>query len=111
MAKVFITGSADGLGQMAASLLIDEGHEVVMHARNAQRAGDILKVESRAAAIVVGDLADPGETRSVAEQVNKLGSFDAVIHNAGVYQVPAKIITAVNTLAPYMLTCLIKRPK
>src|SRR5581483_3108166 len=40
-----------------------------------------------------------------------LGALDAVIHNAGVYQVPAKEIFAVNTLAPYILTCLIQKPK
>ena len=37
MARVFITGSADGLGQMAAQLLIDQGHNVVLHARSEQR--------------------------------------------------------------------------
>lgn len=111
MAKIFITGSADGLGQMAASLLLDEGHEVVMHARNNQRSDDIKKTEPRASGVVIGDLADFGEAKSVAKRVNDLGTFDAVIHNAGVYQVSTKIITAVNTLAPYILTCLIKRPK
>jgi NAD(P)-dependent dehydrogenase (short-subunit alcohol dehydrogenase family) len=34
-----------------------------------------------------------------------------VINNAGVYQLPAKVIFAVNTLAPYILTCLIQKPK
>ena len=37
MAKVFITGSADGLGQLAAKSLINQGHDIVLHARNAQR--------------------------------------------------------------------------
>src|ERR1017187_1558097 len=31
MARVFITGSADGLGKMAAELLIEQGHVVVLH--------------------------------------------------------------------------------
>jgi NAD(P)-dependent dehydrogenase (short-subunit alcohol dehydrogenase family) len=56
----------------------------------------------------------------VAEQVNSLGSFDAVIHNAGIgYREPRRIATedglphvfAVNTLAPYILTALIHKPK
>jgi NAD(P)-dependent dehydrogenase (short-subunit alcohol dehydrogenase family) len=34
VARVFITGSSDGLGLMAARLLIDQGHEVVLHGRN-----------------------------------------------------------------------------
>ena len=37
MARVFITRSSDGLGLMAAKLLIDEGHEVVLHGRNDAR--------------------------------------------------------------------------
>jgi NAD(P)-dependent dehydrogenase (short-subunit alcohol dehydrogenase family) len=69
---------------------------------------------------VLGDLASVGQARKVAEQVNALGSFDAVIHNAGVgYREPRRIATedglptvfAVNTLAPYILTALINRPK
>jgi NAD(P)-dependent dehydrogenase (short-subunit alcohol dehydrogenase family) len=51
------------------------------------------------------------ETKKLAEEVNKSGAFDAVIHNAGVYQVSAKLIFAVNTLAPYILTCLMQKPK
>ena len=34
--------------------------------------------------MVIGDLASIAQTREVAEQVNKLGTFDAVIHNAGI---------------------------
>lgn len=42
MSRVFITGSADGLGKMAAQLLIKRGHRVVLHTRNAKRAKDAL---------------------------------------------------------------------
>jgi NAD(P)-dependent dehydrogenase (short-subunit alcohol dehydrogenase family) len=37
VARVFITGSSDGLGLMAARLLINQGHEVVLHGRNEVR--------------------------------------------------------------------------
>jgi NAD(P)-dependent dehydrogenase (short-subunit alcohol dehydrogenase family) len=37
MARVFITGSADGLGRAAAQTLLNDGHEVVVHARNRDR--------------------------------------------------------------------------
>jgi NAD(P)-dependent dehydrogenase (short-subunit alcohol dehydrogenase family) len=120
MARVFITGSSDGLGQMAAQLLIEQGHSVVLHARNEQRGNDALAAVPGAESIVIGDLASIAQTRDVAEQVNRLGWFDAVIHNAGVgYREPRRIATedgllhvfAVNTLAPYILTALIARPK
>ena len=116
--RVFITGSTDGLGRAAAVTLIDEGHQVVLHARSAQRASALADLVPRAAGLVVGDLAGAVQTRAIADQVNKLGRMDAVIHNAGIYREPnrgttpeghAKIL-AVNTLAPYMLTALIERP-
>ena len=42
MARVFITGSSDGLGLMAGKLLIEQGHEVVLHGRNEARSRDAL---------------------------------------------------------------------
>jgi NAD(P)-dependent dehydrogenase (short-subunit alcohol dehydrogenase family) len=110
MAKIFITGSADGLGHLTAKMLVSEGHEVVLHARNDQRGRDAMTRVPGAKNVVIGDLSDIIQTRSVAKQVNDFGRFDAVIHNAGVYQTDGKVITAVNTLAPYILTCLIDRP-
>jgi NAD(P)-dependent dehydrogenase (short-subunit alcohol dehydrogenase family) len=119
MARVFITGSSDGLGRMAAQLLLESGHQVVLHARNEQRAKDALAAAPGAAAVAIGDLASIAQTRHVADEVNHLGEFDAVIHNAAVgYREPKRLDTedglphvfAINTLAPYILTALIKRP-
>ena len=119
MSRIFITGSADGLGQMAARLLVSDGHRVVLHARNEKRAGDALKGVPGAETVVTGDLSTIAATMQVAEQVNALGTFDAVIHNAGIgYRESRRIGTpdglsqlfAVNSLAPYILTCLIHQP-
>jgi len=105
---------------MAAQLLIEQGHAVVLHARNEKRGQEALAAVPGAEAVVIGDLASIAQTRAVAEQVNGLGSFDAVIHNAAIgYREPQRIATedglpqvfAVNTLAPYILTALIKKPK
>ncbi|EJL58569.1 dehydrogenase of unknown specificity, short-chain alcohol dehydrogenase like protein [Rhizobium sp. CF122] len=118
MSRVFITGSTDGLGLAAARTLMDDGHEVVLHARSNDRALAVACLRPRALALVVGDLSSGAETRSIAEQVNEIGRMDAVIHNAGIYserrrggtpEGHAKIL-AVNTLAPYLLTALINRP-
>ena len=120
MARVFITGSSDGLGRMAAQLLIQQGHKVVLHARNEGRGKEALAAAPGAETVVIGDLTSIAQTRSVADQVNRLGCFDGVIHNAAVgYREPRRIATedglphvfAVNTLAPYMLTALIQKPK
>jgi NAD(P)-dependent dehydrogenase (short-subunit alcohol dehydrogenase family) len=111
MARIFITGSADGLGQLTAKLLVDHGHFVVLHARNGGRGRDALSNVKGAQNVLVGDLSSMEETKKLGDEVNALGPFDAVIHNAGVYRVPSKLIFAVNTLAPYILTCLIQKPK
>ena len=86
MARVFITGSTDGLGRAAARSLIDDGHDVVLHARSSERAVALSDLAPRSLGVVVGDLQSAAETRSVAEQVNAIGRMDAVIHNAGVYR-------------------------
>src|SRR2546423_1289082 len=111
MAKIFITGSADGLGQLAAKALIAQGHQIVLHARNEKRGQDALDRVPGAENVVTADLGSIEETKQLASRVNALGKFDAVIHNAGVYNALAEEIFAVNTLAPYILTCLIQRPK
>lgn len=119
MAKVFITGSADGLGLMAARLLVADRHQVTLHARNDARAAEARAALPDAEAVVVGDLSEIAQMRSVAEQVNAIGHYDAVIHNVGIgYREPHRVATtdglshvfAINVLAPYLLTALVAPP-
>lgn len=118
MARVFITGSADGLGKAAAAALIEEGHDVVLHVRSPNRVSAVADLADKAAGVVVGDLRDAAETRHIASQVNAMGRMDAVIHNAGIYRDASRgmtpeghaTLTAINILAPYILTALITRP-
>jgi len=110
MARIFITGSTDGLGQLAARELVSMGHRVVLHARNESRVRDALDKVPGAESVVTADLGRMDETKQLASKVNSLGRFDAVIHNAGVYKTTSDELFAVNTLAPYILTCLIERP-
>jgi len=109
MARVFITGSADGLGLAAAQTLLADGHKVVIHARSTSRLAAVRDLLESGAEVVVGDLSDLEETRDVAAQVNRLGSMDGVIHNAGVISGPP--VLPVNVVAPYLLTALIERPR
>ena len=120
MARVLVTGSADGLGRMAARLMVADKHRVVLHARNSERASEALVAVPGAETAVVGDLSSIRETRDIADQVNGLGAFDAVIHNAAVgYRERRRVETvdglplvfAVNTLSTYILTALINKPK
>jgi NAD(P)-dependent dehydrogenase (short-subunit alcohol dehydrogenase family) len=119
VSRVFVTGSADGLGKLAAAQLVNEGHEVVLHARHAARGREALDGVPGAAGVLIGDLASIAQTRDLAGQANDDGRFDAVIHNAALgYQVSSRSETedglaalfAVNVLAPYLLTALMTRP-
>lgn len=111
MARILITGSSAGLGRLAARRLVDQGHKVVLHARNEQRSRDALDGVPGADDVLIGDLADMDETKELAAAANTTGRFDAVIHNAGVYRTSGSTILAVNTLAPYILTALIETPQ
>jgi NAD(P)-dependent dehydrogenase (short-subunit alcohol dehydrogenase family) len=119
MSRIFITGSTDGLGLMAAELLLKDGHQVTLHARSQARAADARTRLPGADAVVIGDVSAIQDMRHVAEQVNALGHYDAVIHSAAVgSREPRRIQTAdglshvfaINVLAPYLLTALITRP-
>ncbi|HEX2608148.1 MAG TPA: SDR family NAD(P)-dependent oxidoreductase [Flavisolibacter sp.] len=111
MARVFITGSADGLGHMAARQLVAQGHKVMLHARSEARGRQALDLVPGAEGVLTADLGVREETIRLAGEVNASGPFDAVIHNAGVYQAAAPLIFEVNTIAPYILTCLIQKPQ
>jgi NAD(P)-dependent dehydrogenase (short-subunit alcohol dehydrogenase family) len=118
MSTVLITGSADGLGAIAARRLIAEGHEVVLHARSPHRAQEAMREAPGAAAALHGDLSSIEQIRAVAQQANDRGTFDAVIHNAGVGFRERQIETVdglshlfvINVLAPYLLTSLMALP-
>jgi NAD(P)-dependent dehydrogenase (short-subunit alcohol dehydrogenase family) len=119
MARVLVTGSADGIGHVTARQLVERGHDVTLHARSQTRVAAARGRVPAARAAVVGDLASLDQVRGVAEQANDLGRHDAVVHNAGVgYQWPQRQVTedglsevfAVNVLAPYVLTALMDRP-
>ena len=118
MARIFVTGSTEGLGRAAAETLIKLGHQIVVHARNFQRSRSLSKLIGLGAEVVIGDLASEQETRALADQVNGLGRMDAIIHNAAGYADQQRFPTpeghprtlAVNVLAPYLLTALVERP-
>jgi len=119
MSRIFISGSTTGLGLMAGELLASQGHRVVLYARNTDRARDAQPALSKAEAVVIGDVESIAGAKDVAAQVNALGQFDSVIHNAAVgYREGHRVsadglphVFAINTLAAYILTALIKRPK
>ena len=119
MARILITGSSDGLGQISARALISQGHKVTLHARNTERAKQASEGAPGAEDVLIADLSSIAQTKALAAEANKRGPFDVIMHNAGLgYQEGFRktedgvaSVFAVNSLAPYILTCLMKKPK
>lgn len=116
MARILITGSAEGLGSLAAKELASRGHEVHLHARSASRAEDARKNCPKAANCFIADLSNMTEVKKLAEDVKAAGPFDSIVHSAGVMRglsgktapnAKYGMLFATNTLAPYVLTSLI----
>ncbi len=120
MARIFVTGSTDGIGLQTARTLIAGGHRVVMHARDDGRARDAQEAAPGAAAVVVGDVSLLAETRALAGAATAYGPYDVVVHNVGIGGgVPERQVTpdgverifAINVLTPYLLTALMPAPQ
>lgn len=120
MARIFVTGSADGLGFLAGRRLAEEGHSVVLHARNDVRASEARGRLPKAERVVIGDVSTIAAMKDVAKQANEVGAYDAVIHNVAIgFTIGARRETvdgleqhfAINTLAPYVLTALVRAPR
>jgi NAD(P)-dependent dehydrogenase (short-subunit alcohol dehydrogenase family) len=109
MTRILVTGSAEGLGQLAAESLLSAGHDVVVHARNRERAASLRGLLDRGAGLVVGDFTDGDAVRRVAAELNDAKPLEAVIHNAGVWS--GRAVMPVNVVAPYLLTALIRGPR
>ncbi|PPG26802.1 short-chain dehydrogenase [Pseudoclavibacter sp. RFBG4] len=108
MTRILITGSTDGLGYATAESLLDQGHEVIVHARSAARAEAVSALTDRGADLVIADLADRGAVLDATDELNEGRAIDAVIHNAGVLTGPS--LLPVNVVAPYLCTALLTTP-
>ncbi|WP_159616238.1 SDR family NAD(P)-dependent oxidoreductase [Arthrobacter zhaoguopingii] len=109
MSRILITGSADGLGRLTAEALHTQGHDVIVHARTADRAAHLRHLTDQGAGIVIGDFADRDAVRHIAAELADQAPLDAVIHNVGVWS--GRNVMPVNIIAPYLLTALLPLPE
>ena len=114
---IFITGSTDGIGKLAAARLAKEGHNLILHGRNAEKLEATiseLKATSKNESITefVADFSDLDEVKNaVNEYLKKDLQIDVLINNAGVFKSPISKLAngldirfVVNYLSPYLLT-------
>src|SRR5262245_22138135 len=79
--RCFVTGATGFVGSHVAGLLLDAGHEVVVLARDPERAGALA---TRGAAVCRGDVTDKASLRDA------MRGADAVLHIAAWYKVGAR---------------------
>lgn len=117
MSLVLVTGSSDGIGAEIARVIAQQGHRVILHARNDERAE---ACRARSADVVVGDLASLSSTGDLAASVGRVGAPDVVVHNAGwashdtnrtITEDGLEQTFQVNLLAPYLLTAALPLPQ
>ncbi len=114
---ILITGATDGIGLAAASALVEQGHHVLLHGRNADklRATEAALTRSGSAGRLEcyrADLSRFCEVARLAEEVSSRHErLDVLINNAGVLKTPQPVTGGgldvrfmVNTLAPWLLT-------
>lgn len=93
LSAVLITGATDGLGRAAAILLAGNGYRVFAAGRNAEKRAslDRLAAEKRLPieAFELDVTSDDSARRAVARVLERAGSLDALINNAGIAYIAA----------------------
>ncbi|MEM9222240.1 MAG: SDR family NAD(P)-dependent oxidoreductase [Pseudomonadota bacterium] len=112
---ILITGSTDGIGLLTAKLLAAEGHNVLLHGRNAAKLDAAASAVGHNAQTYLGDFSRLADVEAVAAAIRaRHDRLDVLINNAGVLKTPDPVAEngldvrfVVNTLAPYKLTRLL----
>lgn len=83
---VIITGSSTGIGEGIARRFHDEGANVVINARNAEKcAGVAASLDADRTLVVAGDVSKSDFANEiVAKTVERFGGLDCLVNNAGV---------------------------
>ncbi|WP_117233138.1 SDR family NAD(P)-dependent oxidoreductase [Vibrio maerlii] len=113
---ILLTGSTDGIGFETAKMLVNEGHEVLLHGRSQAKLDkvqqELASISNATTKTFVADLSNLDDVRALSANIKEqYTSIDVIINNAGVYNTPTPVLAngqdirfVVNTLAPYLLT-------
>jgi len=114
---ILLTGATDGIGLETAKMLASQGHDLLIHGRNAEKLADTrAEIEKLNASVKVecfrADLSDLASVDTLANEIkSRFSRIDVLINNAGIYRTAnpigqdgRDIRFTVNTIAPYRLT-------
>ena len=81
---VIVTGASQGIGAGVVQSFVDRGYNVVANSRNIRKSGTFI--ESDRLALVNGDIGEGDVASKIVETaVQKFGSIDALVNNAGIF--------------------------
>ena len=113
---VLVTGSTSGIGKATAASLLTQGADVIIHGRDKNRCKaaqhDLTEKTGREPNLVIADLSDQQQVRSMAQEIaSKFTHLNIIINNAGTYEKKHRLTPdgiemtfAVNYIAPFLLT-------
>ena len=83
---VIVTGASQGIGAGVANLFLERGYNVVANSRRITQKNELQRSDN--VALVDGDIAQPATAaKLVATAVQRFGSVDALVNNAGIFMV------------------------
>ncbi len=84
MSRCWLTGASSGIGAALAQRLLEQGHQVALGARQAERLAGLAEQFAGQVLLAVGDVDQPEQVARIAAQIEQAwGSLDLVILNAG----------------------------
>ncbi|BBH45854.1 SDR family NAD(P)-dependent oxidoreductase [Pseudomonas sp. KU43P] len=84
MSRYWLTGASSGIGAALAQRLLEQGHQVALGARDAERLTALVERFPGQALLAIGDLDDPAQVTDIATRIQLAwGALDTVILNAG----------------------------
>lgn len=84
MKRIWLTGASSGIGAALADVLLAQGHNVAVSARNAQALQALSQRYPGQVLVLPGDLRNAEQVRAMGQQIEQAwGALDQVILNAG----------------------------
>jgi NAD(P)-dependent dehydrogenase (short-subunit alcohol dehydrogenase family) len=81
---VIVTGASQGIGAAVANRFLERGYNVVANSRRITQKNELQRSDN--VALVDGDVAQPATAaKLVATAVQRFGSVDALVNNAGIF--------------------------